>query len=87
MCVHCGFRTVRGPLQGDAPGRRGLRKPVICVWTKRPTRRINDTYRVKIGILGSFGAPVYGAEAAVITASSGALRGFKGSLVYTNGTS
>ncbi|MCQ2377663.1 MAG: hypothetical protein MJ016_00430 [Victivallaceae bacterium] len=43
------------------------------------------TYGVKLGILGCGGASVYGAEGAVIAASSREVCGFKGTLAYTSG--
>ncbi len=59
---------------------------MLCIWEGLPDySETSPTYGVKVGILGSGGAPVYGVEAAVICAGSDDNSGFKGSLAYTLG--
>ncbi len=59
---------------------------MICIWEDAPDVQMTTTTSgVKIGVLGSFGAPVYGVEAAVICGGSDEVYGFKGSLAYTIG--
>ena len=59
---------------------------MITIWDDAPDYQEKiSTYGVKIGILGCFGAPVYGVEAAVIAAGSDEVTGFKGALGYTDG--
>lgn len=58
----------------------------LCFWDALPDSSLRvPTYGFKLGVLGSSGAPVCGAEAAVIHAGSDQVEGFKGSLVYTTG--
>ena len=58
----------------------------VCIWENKPQMQmIFPTCGVKIGILGCFGAPVYGAEGAVVCAGSDEVYRFKGGLGYTLG--
>lgn len=58
----------------------------FSIWDGLPeSQMLIPTYGVKLGILGSGGAPVYGVEGAVINAGTPEMTGFKGALAYTTG--
>ncbi len=59
---------------------------MFTIWEDTPEYQMyTPTYGVKLGILGCGGAPVYGAEGAVVCAGSKEATGFKGAIGYTNG--